>query len=240
MRSLLIGLLLLSSAVAQAQEWKVVGDEQFAPYSFISALSKQPQGLDVELISAVMAEAGIHFDLRLYPWSRVKRMLERKQVTMAFQFSGTPERMQQYELVGPIRSGSTVFMVRDQLPLNNWQNLSDLEPYTIGQVRGYSYHAEFDQAALKRDDNAQTPRQLVMMLLAGRIDIIVGDQTQLNYFAREQQATARVRVLPNALVEMPRYVAFSKGDSQRAEQFAAALERLRQAGTLQRISQRWQ
>jgi polar amino acid transport system substrate-binding protein len=41
-------------------------------------------------------------------------------------------------------------------------------------------------------------------------------------------------------VEMPRYVAFAKGDSTRADQFAAALERLRQAGTLDTIYQRWQ
>jgi polar amino acid transport system substrate-binding protein len=240
MRSLLLGLLLLCSAVTHAQEWQVVGDEQFAPYSFLSAFSKKPQGLDVELISAVLEEAGIPFDLRLYPWGRVKRMLERQEVTMAFQFAGTPERMQQYELVGPIRSGATVFMVSDKLALSDWQQLSDLQPYTIGQVRGYSYQAEFDQAPLKRNHNAQNPRQLVSMLLAGRIDIIVGDETQLQYFAEEQQASARVRVLPKALVKMPRYVAFSKGDKQRAEQFAAALERLRQAGTLQRISKRWQ
>jgi polar amino acid transport system substrate-binding protein len=48
-----------------------------------------------------------------------------------------------------------------------------------------------------------------------------------------------VRILDKPLVEMPCYVAFAKGDSVRADQFAAALEGLRQAGTLDTLYQRW-
>ena len=94
--------------------------------------------------------------------------------------------------------------------------------------------------ARARDTSAQNPRQLVSMLLAGRIDIIIGDRVQLMYFVREQRAEQHVRILPKPLVEMPRYVAFAKGDSVRAKQFAAALERLRQNGKLDQIYQRWQ
>ena len=78
------------------------------------------------------------------------------------------------------------------------------------------------------------------MLLAGRIDIIVGDRLQLQYYVHEQRAEADVRILPTPLVEMPRYVAFKKGDSARAEVFAAALKRLQQRDALTPILQRWQ
>lgn len=240
MRSAVLCLLLLMPWALQAEDWNVVGDEQFAPYSFISAADDQPSGLDVELVNAVMLDANIHYNLRLYPWTRAKRMLDRNEVAMVFQFAGTPERMLQYELVGPIRTGATVFMTTTKTAIHDWHSLDDLTPYVIGQVRGYAYQAGFDKAELRRDSSAQSPRQLVAMLLAGRFDIIVGDRTQLMYFVREQHAEADVRVLPKPLVEMPRYVAFAKGDHVRAKQFAAALERLRQAGTLDAIYQRWQ
>lgn len=232
--------LLLLAPLLQAEEWKVVGDEQFAPYSFVTVSDDQPRGLDVELVEAVMTEAKLPYSLRLYPWERVKRMLDRSEVAMAFQFAGTPERMQQYELVGPIRTGSTIFMTTAKTAIDNWKTLDDLSPYVIGQVRGYAYQSAFDQAELSRDTSAQNPRQLVSMLLAGRIDIIVGDRVQLMYFVREQRAEQNVRILPKPLVEMPRYVAFAKGDTARAKQFSAALERLRQAGSLDVIYQRWQ
>ncbi len=239
MRNAALCLLLLIPWALQAEEWNIVGDEQFAPYSFVTLDDDQPRGLDVELVEAVMQEAKIPYTLRLYPWERAKRMLNRNAVTMAFQFAGTPERMQQYELVGPIRTGSTVFMTTEKIAIANWHSLDDLSPYVIGQVRGYAYQADFDKADLRRDSSAQNPRQLVSMLLAGRIDIIVGDRNQLMYFVREQRAEQSVRILSKPLVEMPRYVAFAKGDRARADLFAAALERLRQAGTLQTIYQRW-
>lgn len=238
MRHLLFALLLSAGSLA-AQPWKVVGDEQFAPYSFVSTEDDTPRGLDVELVDAVLREAGVSYHIRLYPWERVKRMLDRGEVQMAFQFAGTAQRQAQYELVGPLRSGSTVFMTTTKATLSDWHSLEDLAPYVIGQVRGYAYEEHFDHADLARDSSAHNPRQLVSMLLAGRIDIIVGDYAQLMYFVREQRAQQQVRILPRPLIQMPRFVAFAKGDEAHARQFAAALLRLRDAGTLQQIEQRW-
>ena len=240
MRILSLALLLLVSPLLHAETWKVVGDEQFAPYSFVTLDSDQPRGVDVEMIEAVLKEAKVAYQLRLYPWERVKRMLERGEADMAFQFVGTPERQAQYELVGPLRTGSTVFMTTHKTRISDWQSLNDFAPFVIGQVRGYAYESSFDNADLGRDTSAQNPRQLVSMLLAGRIDIIVGDRTQLLYFVQEQRAQQQVRLLPRPLVEMPRYVAFSKGDTTRAEQFSQALERLRERGELDTILRKWE
>lgn len=238
MRNLLLTLLVLAAPVV-AEPWRVVGDEQFAPYSFVTIDDETPRGLDVELVDAVLREAQVPYEIRLSPWERVKRMLDRGDVQMAFQFAGTPQRQQQYLLVGPLRSGSTVFMTTAKTAIEDWQDLDDLSPYVIGQVRGYAYEEKFDRAALSRDTSAQNPRQLVSMLLAGRIDIIVGDHAQLLYFVREQRAQEQVRVLPRALIQMPRFVAFAKDDTEHARQFSEALVRLREAGTLEQIQQRW-
>ncbi|QLC73682.1 transporter substrate-binding domain-containing protein [Pseudomonas sp. LPB0260] len=239
MRYLLLCLLLTLGPATMAEPWKVVGDEQFAPYSFAASHDATPQGLDVELVSTVLQAAGIDYELRLYPWQRVKRMLEQGGVDMAFQFAGTAERHAQYLLVGPIRTGSTVFMAAHKSALGDWQQLSDLEPYVIGQVKGYAYDTDYDQAPLKRDSSAQSPRQLVSMLLAGRVDLIVGDRVQLLHYARELGAEDKVRILPRPLAHMPRFVAFAKNDQERAARFAAALHLLQRLGRLEAIYQRW-
>jgi polar amino acid transport system substrate-binding protein len=239
MRYLLLAMLVFADSLG-ATPWRVAGDERFAPYSFIGAEDSPAQGLDVELINAVLREAGVtDYRIRLYPWERVKRMLNRGEVDMAFQFAGTPQRQEQYELVGPLRYGATVFMTAAASPLKDWATLADLAPYRIGQIRGYAYEQAFDNAKLSRNSNAQHPQQLVSMLLAGRIDVIVGDHLQLLHYVNEQQAQAQVRVLPTPLVSMPRFVAFAKGDLSRARQFSEALVRLRENGALERITQRW-
>ena len=106
MRILTLVLLLVCSPLHAGETWRVVGDEQFAPYSFVTMEDDTPHGVDVELIRAIMQAGAIDYQLRLYPWERVKRMLDRGEVEMAFQFASTPERMAQYELVGPLRTGS--------------------------------------------------------------------------------------------------------------------------------------
>ena len=211
MRILTLVLLLVCSPLHAGETWRVVGDEQFAPYSFVTMEDDTPHGVNVELIRAIMQAGAIDYQLRLYPWERVKRMLDRSEVDMALQFAGTPERMAQYELVGPLRTGSTVFMTTHKIALQDWTSLDDFAPFVIGQVRGYAYQSDFDKADLARDTSAQNPR-----------------------------AQHNVRILPRPLVQMPRYVAFAKGDKVRAERFAEALERVRASGELDRILQQWE
>nr|WP_286946044.1 transporter substrate-binding domain-containing protein [Pseudomonas sp. UBA6718] len=211
MRILTLVLLLVCSPLHAGETWRVVGDEQFAPYSFVTMEDDTPHGVDVELIRAIMQAGAIDYQLRLYPWERVKRMLDRSEVDMAFQFAGTPERMAQYELVGPLRTGSTVFMTTHKIALQDWTSLDDFAPFVIGQVRGYAYQSDFDKADLARDTSAQNPR-----------------------------AQHNVRILPRPLVQMPRYVAFAKGDKVRAERFAEALKRVRASGELDKILQQWE
>ena len=240
MRFVLLIVLLMAHPPLQAEQWRVVGDGQAAPYSFTLEGREQPLGLDVELVQAVLTEMGIPYTLRLYPWERVVHMLDRGEADIGFQFIGSPERMRQYELAGPLRVGSTVFMTTYKTAIRDWREFADLAPYVIGQVRGYTYQSAYDKTALTRDTSAHTPRQLVSMLLAGRIGMIVGDRDQLMYFVREQRAEGSVRILPTPLVEMPRYVAFAKGDSARAARFSSTLERLRQSGALDVVYRRWQ
>ena len=78
-------------------------------------------------------------------------------------------------------------------------------------MRGYAYQSDFDKADLARDTSAQNPR-----------------------------AQHNVRILPRPLVQMPRYVAFAKGDKARAERFAEALKRVRASGALDKILQQWE
>ena len=159
MHILTLVLLLVCSPLHAGETWRVVGDEQFAPYSFVTMEDDTPHGVNVELIRAIMQAGAIDYQLRLYPWERVKRMLDRGEVDMAFQFAGTPERMAQYELVGPLRTGSTVFMTTNKIALQDWTSLDDFAPFVIGQVRGYAYQSDFDKADLARDTSAQNPRQ---------------------------------------------------------------------------------
>ncbi len=93
-------------------------------------------------------------------------MIDLGEAHMAFQFAGTPKRQAKYKLVGPLRTGVTVFITKHKTLIHNWESFDDFAPYVIGQAHGYSYQRDFDKAELSRNTSAQNPRQLVSMLLA--------------------------------------------------------------------------
>ncbi|MFC4161646.1 substrate-binding periplasmic protein [Chitinimonas lacunae] len=233
-----IGLTLLALS-ARAERWIVAADNAFPPYSFLDPATQRPAGLDTDIVTATLQAIGQPFDLELYPWERVKKMLDAKMVDMAYQFVGTPERMAQYRLVGPIRFGVTVFMTRSEMDIS-YNELSDLAPYTIGTVHGFAYTDAFDKASyLRKDAGATSPAQLLQKLMVKRVDLIVGDKTQLLYLARQQGVIDRIKLLPKPLAEVARYVGFQRGDNDKADRFAQGLEKLRRDGTLERIISTW-
>ncbi|MEH6458293.1 substrate-binding periplasmic protein [Chitinimonas sp. JJ19] len=234
----LLGLLLLAMP-ALAAPWVVASDEAFPPYAYLDTKTRQPAGMDTEIVRAVLEAASQPYQIQLYPWERVKKMLDFKQVDMAYQFVGTPERMEKYRLVGPIRNGVTVLMTRRDGPAD-YQTLEDLSPYIVGTVLGFSYTETFDKAALKKDAGATSPLQLVQKLIARRVDVIIGDKAQLLYLARELGAEKDLRILGQPLAEVPRYVGFPKDEAIKAQRFADGLEKIRRDGTLDKILSKWQ
>jgi len=234
---LLLGLLSPVRA-AEPTPWIVASDAAFVPYSYPDPATGRPTGLDTEIVSAALSAAGLPFEIRLFPWERVKKMLDSGQVDAAFQFVGTPERRAQYRLAGPIRNGVTIFMARSDGP-SDYQSLSDLAPYLIGTVYGFAYTDAFDQANLKKDNGAGNVEQLLKKLIARRVDIVVGDRYQLLFLANQLGVGREVKIVGKPLAEVPRYVGFRKGDDEKAAQFEKGLEIIRQNGTLSKILARW-
>lgn len=236
---IMLAWLLVLAQPVRAERWLVAADNAFPPYSFLDPATQRPAGLDTDIVSAALQAINQPYDLELYPWERVKKMLDTRMVDMAYQFVGTPERMAQYRLVGPIRFGITVFMTRSDMDIG-YNELTDLNGYTIGTVHGFAYTDAFDKAGfLRKDAGATSPAQLLQKLMVKRVDLIVGDKTQLLYLARQQGVADRVKILPKPLAEVARYVGFARSNADKADRFAQGLEKLRRDGTLEKIISSW-
>ncbi len=74
-------------------------------------------------------------------------MTEKDEADLSFQYKSKEERRQKYLLVGPLRSGKTVFAVRKDSEISDYGTLKDFEPHIIGHNFGYSYGEEFDNAS---------------------------------------------------------------------------------------------
>lgn len=234
--ALILGIVLANAA--RAETWLIACDENFPPYNHVE--DGRVVGLDAEIIAAIVGKAGAEPRFEPQPWNRVQQMLERGEVDAAFQFVGRPDRFESYFMIGPHRTGLTVFASRRGVDVP-YRRLQDLRPYRIGVIQGYTYGRDFDMAAfLTKDSAAGNYRQLVRMLAAGRVDLAIGDRETLTYFARLENLREQIAILDPPFAEVPRYIAVPKSRPQIAARMDAALQELRRSGELATILSRWE
>lgn len=238
LRRVILFLALLAVAhPVQAQIWTIACDDNFPPYNHFE--SDRLTGLDVLLVEALVRNAGAIPRFEAQSWNRVRERLDRDEVEAAFQFIGSPERFEKYHMVGPYRSGATVFAVRRGSAIV-FENLEDLKGFRIGLVRGFRYGASFDSHEdLNKDSTAGDNGQLVRMLAAGRIELAIGDSRVLQYHLRSKNLDHEIQFLPRAYSEVSRYIAVPRSKPAVAAKLSQSLNELQQSGLLATIIAQW-
>jgi polar amino acid transport system substrate-binding protein len=232
-------LLLLFTAMtvpAHAEYWTIASEDHFPPYNY--SFNGNRTGIDTEIVNALLKELGVTPVHRPLAWTEVVQSMDENKVDVGFQFIASPARFAQYNMIGPFRTGTTVFMVRKDSPIA-FERLEDLTSYRIGVVDGFSYEPTFDAATyldkLPSSSNVVNFRRLIL----GRVDVIIGDLHVLNYMAKQDGRLRDVRVLPKPVGLVPRYIAVPKARKEKAEKLQAAFVKLRDDGTITRILDSW-
>ena len=222
---------------AGAETWAMVSEDDVPP--FVSMDKGQAVGLDLDLIHAVLKEAGVDATHHGVPWNRVVQMLDRGKADFGFPFVASPEFKERYILVGPYRLGRSALIGVAGTRIE-FKEFSDLKRFVVATVQGYAYAPEFDHAAgLRKDQTATSQLLLLKKLIAERDDLIAGDADTMKALADREGVTRRVAFLPHLIEEGPRFVAFPKDRADKAERFRAALEKVKARGDFGPIFDHW-
>lgn len=236
-----IAIILLVAALVgftpvRAETWIVASEDSFPPYSFTRG--DRRVGIDVDIVEAALKAAGVTPQHQALPWSRVIYSIDHDLVDLAFQFVGTPERFARWTMV-PLNRMSQTVLALPQASSFDYAELADLRGMTVGVVQGYRYDAAFDHASHFRRESAEDNLLNLKKLAAGRLDAVIGDFSTLHHLARENGLDGQIRYAARPIVEVPRYVAFPQSRADRAQRFAAAMQRITDDGTLAAILQLW-
>ncbi|MCW2241050.1 substrate-binding periplasmic protein [Azospirillum canadense] len=230
-------LVLLGTAFqARAEYWTIASEDHFPPYNY--SFNGNRTGIDTEIVNALLKELGVTPVHRPLAWTEVVQSMDENTADVGFQFVASPARFAQYNMTGPFRTGTTVFMVRKDSPIT-FERLEDLAPYRIGVVDGFSYAPDFDAATYLEKVPASSNVVNFRRLMLGLVDVIVGDLHVLNYMAKQDGRLKNVRVLPKPVGLIPRYIALPKARKEKAERLQAAFVKLRDNGTITRIVDSW-
>lgn len=229
---------LLSPAVRAAEKpWLVYCGEDFPPYSWADA-GRMPRGMDVEIVAAILDRLAVPYAIEQMTWSRALASLEQGVPDLLFELVPAADRFTRFHMVGPFRTGETVFAVRADSRLT-FDSLDDLRGLIIGTGRRYSYLPEFDQATHFTRDPAPSDQLSLRKLVSGRVDMVVGDRFALSWKARREGLLDRIRFLPRPLATAGRYVALPLDRAAKADRLRSALAAMLADGSIDAIVARW-
>lgn len=203
--------------IAYAEEWVAACEENYPPYNYIE--NGEIVGLDAEIVLQVMKKLRKQVKIETYPWAKVYSKLLDNQIDFAWQFVGTQERKELFHLVGPIRYGIDVILVRTDSNVSNWVTLNDFSGMKVGVIKGYKYHHEFDSANnFKKVEYSNIVRQFEG-LINRKVDFIIGDFNVFRYFLRKNNLSDKIKFLPSSIKKIPRFIAFSNKNKAKAVLF---------------------
>jgi polar amino acid transport system substrate-binding protein len=246
----------------------VFGDIQQTKSVVISTLDWQPyigehmcqQGWVQQLTIALLHSQGYRVTAQFRPWARAVKEVESGEADILYpEYNISPEapsdvfadtlRMDHLALSAPFPGGIVALIKRKEDPFLFEGDLEPLKGKVVGVVRGYENTPEFDammDKGLITAVEALDDLQLGRMLLAKRVDLIVGDPKVIFYrlsqaespFDLQNNVMAKLQVLDPPLAYNELYYAISKKRDKWQTLLAdinAALAEFKQRGVLEQL-----
>ncbi|WP_231561978.1 substrate-binding periplasmic protein [Colwellia psychrerythraea] len=209
---------------------------------------------------AILASQGYQVNIHFYPWARSVKLVELDQVDILFPTyyieKNTPSdyhlgknRRELVTLSNAFSGGSVSLIQRKGESLILDDGLSVLNGKTIGVVRGYQNTQEFDAmmaAQMFSVIETADELQLVKLLVASRVDLIIGDPKVFTFSVNvadlsavdKQHLLDAIELVQPALQYQPLYFAISKKSplhKQILNDINIAISQFEQSGELDRL-----
>ncbi|MCG2583350.1 ABC transporter substrate-binding protein [Massilia sp. TS11] len=248
----LTAMLLATAALAPAAQAACsrplhLNAEHWPPYTIIAG--NQIGGLDIELVQAILKEAGctIVFEPAL-PVARRLSLFNQGKTDLMMAASSTPERRQQAWFSQPYRFEEVGLFTLPEHAARLRQSfsfealLAQRESVLVPRLGWYGAQYAAAEPKLRAAGllhEFSSFSQGIKMLAAGRAHVLMGDDAAVHYQARLENLP--VVHLPFTAARAPVHLMFNKESVSQAEvaSIDAAITRLERRGTLEAIRRRY-
>ncbi len=244
-RWLITGLLVLAACGAGSSNVDAGGlrvlTEEVPPLSY--SRDGETRGYAVDLVAAVLRDAGLSEDIDIQPWARAWQTAVQQPDVLLFSVARTAEREDMFEWIGRISPREIrVYSLRERRDIQIHE-LADLRQYRVGVVAGTAalqlLHRKL--GTLPYLDITQSHAANVRKLFLGRIDVVVALDLSVIHHVRESGASPES--LQSLLIldaEHPLYLVLSRNsDPQLAPRLRAAFDRVQRSGLPERLRRQY-
>lgn len=156
----------------EAMDWYT---EEYPPYNFTGD-DGLPTGIAVDILMAAFKKTGVNLkpgDIKIVPWNRSYKFIQKKPGTALFSMTYTPEREKIMKFVGPsIPSAVSIIAPKNSKIVA--RNVAELSQLKIGVVRDDIGDQLVRKLAVSDDaiKRKNSTKQLFYLLKSGRVDVV--------------------------------------------------------------------
>lgn len=169
------------------------------------------KGFSVDVLNYIEANSKYDFEFIILPWPRALHLVKTGKVDLILTLFKTTKREQTYHFIEP-NYGSEMnqlfTLVENEFEYSG--QLQQLAPYSIGTVREYSYGKEFDSANYLNKLPALTEEVLVKLLLAERIDMMVGNPLAFKDIISKMNVKSKIKAIKPYIALTPVHMAMTR------------------------------
>lgn len=205
------------------------GNGEYPPYEWSEGTAYH--GLHIELVKKAAEALGVVIEIKSFPWPRALIEIEKGRID-ALTFVGKSEDRSRYIrfIDGNILSQSrfTLFRKQHSKAFRFDGDLDALSGMTIGVQSGYSYGDAFDKSPSFSRKSLRTYQQMLDLVLLGRIDFGLVNETEFKYSLRKQQSIHQIEFIFPPLSVNSSYLGFTKAKNNEilAQGFAREIKRI--------------
>ena len=229
---------LLLSSLVQANESQTLRlvSNQWPPYVDSSLAG---QGLAVEIVTQALQKKNYQSTLTIDSWSRALEGVEIEVFDATCAIWKTPEREQGLLFSNPYLKNKISFLKKKSLSIN-YHQLSDLQGFIIGVLRGYAYNDEFTRSRGLMKVPGNYVIQNLQKLNQGTIELTLGDERVIKHALKQYlpKQMHTFEFLSPPLTYKGLYFAVSKSNKNAQviiDDFNAALKEMQQDGSYDQI-----
>ncbi|MCD2176361.1 substrate-binding periplasmic protein [Rhizobium sp. C1] len=207
--------------------------EDYPPYNYEE--DGVLKGIAVDLVKAVMADAGLQYEMTLQPWARAYSLALNTPGSCVFSTVHTKERADLFEWVEPLFT-TEAYLVRKSGSGIRPANLEEAKRYLIGTQLGDYTENLLKQNGFTRIDLTSEIDLSVKKLLAGRIDLMPMAASMLADLQRQGLPVEAAVILNTSLDAL---ACNRQTDADALRRMRSSLKKLIADGTRSGIFQRY-
>lgn len=225
---------------APAKKKLLVGtDAAYPPFENIEG--GEMVGFDVDLVSAVLTEAGYEFEIQHTGWEPLFQNLQNGSVDLGISaITITDDRKQTYDFSVPYFEASQMILVPEGSSVKTYQDLKDkvigVQNGTTGDIKAQELLGDKSTDIKKYE----TTPLAIMAMTKGESEGVIADNAVVKYYVANNPDAKVVAIEDSNSFESEFYgLMFQKGNDQLREDVNTALNTVMDNGTYSEIYKKW-